>query len=68
MTEWHCVKCGAPPVDGTVTDTVSDDLKMGVCSALTCKTRAKVKIKLKSKVRGAEYADALGKTTFRRGT
>lgn len=66
MAEWQCVVCKAPPVDGTLVATVNENLRMGVCSALTCKTRAKVKIKLKSKVRGAGYAEAVGKTTFRR--
>lgn len=66
MAEWACIKCRWPPVDGSLIDTLAPDMKMGVCSNLTCKTRVKVKIKLKSKVRGAEYAEATGKTTFRR--
>ena len=40
----------------------------GVCSNLDCKTRKLKKIKLRSGVRGAEYADATGKATFRRTT
>lgn len=66
MAEWACIVCKGAPVEGTLIDTVDPNLKMGTCSALTCKTRKTVKIKLKNKVRGAEYANAVGKTTFRR--
>lgn len=49
-------------------DTLHPDMKAGPCSNLTCKTRKKVKIKIRNKVRGAEYAEAVGQTLFRRTT
>lgn len=60
------MKCKWPPVDGTLTDLLTLSMKQGVCSNLSCPTRKLRKIKLKSGVRGANYADAVGQTTFRR--
>ena len=64
--EWACVICRWPPVEGSLTGSLVETMEIGVCSNLSCKTRALKKIKLKSKVKGAEYAEAVGKTTFRR--
>lgn len=66
MAEWACMKCKWPPVEGSLVDLLTPDMKQGTCSNLTCPTRKLRKIKLKSGVRGANYADVVGTTTFRR--
>jgi hypothetical protein len=66
MADWACVLCGAPPKDGSLAVMLVTNYAEGVCSNLDCKTRKLKKIKLRSGVRGAEYADATGKATFRR--
>ena len=66
MAEWACVSCRWPPVEGTARDTLYPDMKAGTCSNLSCKTRDKVKVKLRNNVRGAEYAEHVGTTLFRR--
>ena len=67
MAEWACVLCGAHPVEGSLAVMLVTNYAEGVCSNLGCKTRKLRKIKLRSDVRGANYADTTGKATFRKG-
>ena len=66
MAEWACLVCRWPPVAGTLTDSLSPDMKTGSCSNLSCPSRKPHKVKLRNNVRGAEYAENPGKAMFRR--
>lgn len=66
MSEWACVTCKWPPVEGQMRDTLYPDFKAGPCSNLSCPTRKPIKTKLRNNVRGAEYAENPGQSLFRR--